>query len=264
MKKKTILIVILGVCNLALAAVILVSVLTGWRIGEKAPTAQSTEQAVEESTDTHPAYMSTQAESSVPTTEAAPTQIDTEAPKTETEPALPTTEAPEAETTKPRTEPATEPPTETTSPATVPTEPSLPYEDSLGAPEAIDFAWIYDIANGEYHPNLSYLGREDMLGKWKAEFIFDGVWQLAYVTIRTDATISVQPYMIYRGHGWEDQSGESPSVLRGQFDINRVFGSGDGGSIDLYVFYESEGTQYGFGSFETKSGSKAIVGLVRP
>ena len=224
--KKNILPIILGICVAALAVVILISMITGWKLysTEEAakPAAQPAQQDVTESTH--------------PTTPTQDPQV--------TEP-VPT-----------QTEAATEAPTETEEP--------LPYMDGLGAPNANEFTWLYDVAHGDYHPGLSYLSNSDLLGKWKAEIVFDGIWQLAYITIDRDATVTIQPYSINRGNGWEDQSGDPPMVFRGQFDVNRVFGSGESGSVDLFTFYASGGTQYGFGSFEAMSGSTAMVGLIRP
>ena len=108
------------------------------------------------------------------------------------------------------------------------------------------------------------LSKDELLGKWKGEFIFDGIWELVYVTIDTDGTVTVQPYKINYGDGWDDESGNPSYDFSGSFDINRVYGSGGYGKIDIYQFIESGGTQYGIGELKTTSGNKAEVYLVRP
>lgn len=240
--KKNLLPIILGICVAALAVVILISVFTGWKLYSDNEAAK-------------PAALPTHQDAAERPDPTNPTQI----PQV-TEPVPPQTEA----ATEPPTEAPTEVPTDPPTEAPAETEAPLPYMDGLGEPNANEFTWLYDVANGEYHPDLSYLSSSGLLGKWKAEIVLDGIWQLAYITIDRDATVTILPYSINRGNGWEDQRGDPPMVFRGQFDVNRVFGDGDSGTIDLFVFYESGGVQYGFGSFETMSGSTATVGLIRP
>ena len=168
------------------------------------------------------------------------------------------TEAPTEEPTEKPTEKTTEKTTEKpTNPAT-----KLPYTDSLGKIENYDFAWIVDAMSGSL--DGSFLSKDELLGKWKGEFIFDGIWELVYVTIDTDGTVTVQPYKINYGDGWEDESGNPSYDFSGSFDVNRVFGDGGYGKIDIYQFIESGGTQYGIGELKTTSGNKAEVYLVRP
>ena len=152
----------------------------------------------------------------------------------------------------------------TEKPTEKPTKPAtkLPYTDSLGKIENYDFAWISDAMSGSL--DGSFLSKDELLGKWKGEFIFDGIWELVYVTIDTDGTVTVQPYKINYGDGWEDESGNPSYDFSGSFDINRVYGSGGYGKIDIYQFIESGGTQYGIGELKTTSGNKEEVYLVRP
>lgn len=173
-------------------------------------------------------------------------------------------------TTTSVTESVTEKPTEkpTENPTEKPTEKStkpatkLPYTDSLGKIENYDFAWISDAMSGSL--DGFFLSKDELLGKWKGEFIFDGIWELVYVTIDTDGTVTVQPYKINYGDGWEDESGNPSYDFSVSFDINRVYGSGGYGKIDIYQFIESGRTQYGIGELKTTSGNKAEVYLVRP
>lgn len=172
------------------------------------------------------------------------------------------TEAPTEEPDEKPTEAPTELPTEAPTQAPTKAPVKLPYTDSLGKISATDFAWISDAMGGGLQG--SFLSRDDSLGRWKGEFIFDGVWELVYITIDVDGTITVEPYRINYGDGWEDESGDAAYSFSGSFDINRVYGSGGYGSIDLYQFLESGGSQYAVGELRTNTGNKAAVYLVRP
>ena len=185
-----------------------------------------------------------------PTISAAATEVQTEA---EIDTA---TEAPTQAVTEAPTEEPTEAPTE------VVKQPSadLPYADSLGKASPTDFAWISDA----YGLQGSFLGKEELLGKWKAEFIFDGVWEMVYITIDENGTVTVQPDQINYGDGWESEAGDASYSFSGSFDINRVYGSGENGQIDLYQFLESHGTQYALGELNAKTGNTAKVYMVRP
>jgi len=167
------------------------------------------------------------------------------------------TEAPTEAPTEPSTVAPTEKPTE------APTEPKadLPYVDSLGKINDYDFAWISDAMSGSL--TGEFLSNDELLGKWKGEFIFDGIWELVYVTIDADGTVTVEPYQINYGDGWENESG-APYSFSGSFDVNRVYGSGEYGKIDLYQFLQSDGTHYGVGKLEANTGYAAKVYLVRP
>jgi hypothetical protein len=168
------------------------------------------------------------------------------------------TEAPTEAPTEPSTEAPTEKPTE------APTEPpaDLPYANSLGKISATDFAWIADAMSGGLTGD--FLSNDALLGKWKGEIIYDGAWELVYVTIDRDAKIIIEPYQINYGDGWEDESGERPYVFNGAFDISSVNGAGNYGSINLYTFLESNGTQYCVGTFSVNNTSSADVYMVRP
>ena len=172
------------------------------------------------------------------------------------------TEAATEPVTEEPTEEPTEPPTE--APTEAPTEPKadLPYVNSLGKINDYDFAWISDAMSGSL--TGEFLSNDELLGKWKGEFIFDGIWELVYVTIESDGTVTVEPYQINYGDGWENESGDAPYSFSGSFDINRVYGSGKYGKIDLYQFLQSDGTHYGVGKLEANTGYAAKVYLVRP
>ncbi|MBQ3664478.1 MAG: hypothetical protein II919_00040 [Lachnospiraceae bacterium] len=173
-----------------------------------------------------------------------------------------TTKKPEKATTKKESDPSKE--TEKQTEEQTKTEQKLPYEDSIGRPAATDFAWLIEASNGELPPDYKSLGKEDFVGKWKAEYIFDGVWELVYVTIDESGNITVEPYQVNYGEGWIDEIGESPYHFNGSFDVGGVYGSSEYGNMTLYSFYESYGVQYGLGFFTVQSGETATVGLIRP
>ena len=142
------------------------------------------------------------------------------------------------------------------------TEP-LPYEDSLEAPKDVDFAWIPDVVTGDLTGD--FLGNDKLIGKWKGEIIYDkGIWELVYVTIDENAGVKIEPYKINHGDGWDDESDAGGYSLDGDFDISGVNAAGDYGSISLYTFIESLGTQYGVGTFTVNNTDSAKVYLVRP
>lgn len=181
-----------------------------------------------------------------PTEAPAPTEVSapTEAPAP-TQAPVPATQAPV---------PATQAPAK------------LPYADSLSAPSPTDFTWIADAMSGNLEG--TYLGKNDFIGKWKGEMIFDGVWELVTVTIDTDGSVTMEPYQINYGDGWESEAGESPYRFSGTFDVGgagNIAASGAYGDLNLYTFVESYGVQYGVGAFTSSaSGVSAQVYLVRP
>ena len=167
---------------------------------------------------------------------------------------------------EPKTAVPTEAPTEppTAPPTQAPTQPKaeLPYENSLGSVKPTDFTWISDAKSGM---KGSFISRDDLVGKWKGMFKYDGIWELVYVTIDTDSTVTVQPDQINYGDGWESEAGDAPYIFSGGFDIDRVYGSGEYGTLDLYQFLETGGTQYAQGKLSaSKTGMEAEVYLVRP
>ena len=138
----------------------------------------------------------------------------------------------------------------------------LPYEDSLEAPKDTDFAWIPDVVTGDLTGD--FLGNDQLIGRWKGEIIYDkGIWELVYVTIDENAGVKIEPYKINHGDGWDDESDRGYN-LDGDFDVSGVNAAGDYGSISLYTFIESLGTQYGVGTFTINNTDTAKVYLVRP
>ena len=238
---KKVIPVILGILDVILLGVIIVSAATGWRIA-------STDTAPNKTVN-EPLIKSTDAVSDKDTGNqrlietAKPTEKATEAP---------TEKAEEKATEKPAGK-ATEKPAK------------LPYEDSLGKPQATDFAWLVEAANGERPSGAKSLSKDDIIGKWKGEFLFDGIWEMVYITIDRDGGITAQPYQINYGGGWEDESSNDPYVFSGSFSDGGVSASGKYGKMSLDSFYEVDGTQYGVGKFTVEySGDTVPVGLIRP
>ena len=85
-----------------------------------------------------------------------------------------------------------------------------------------------------------------------------------YVTINDDATVTIEPYSINRGNGWEDESSLPPMVFTGRYDNGHIICNGESGDIDFYVFYEDQGVQYAIGDFDALSGDRGTIGLTRP
>ena len=151
---------------------------------------------------------------------------------------------------------------ESTTEQTTEEQTTLPYSDNLGTAAPTDFAWIADAQSGSL-PGKA-IGKDDIIGKWKAEFIFDGVWELVYITIDNDGIITVEPYQINYGEGWESEAGESSYTFNGTFSVGGIDSTGVYGDMGLYSFYDNNGTQYGLGTLTVNSGATAMVYLVRP
>ncbi len=196
-------------------------------------------------------------------------QTDKPASSTEQQEIEPTspTEQPEKEPTSAHEPPAPPAVEETAKPAAKqtakPAAPkALPFANSLGKIKDSDFAWISDAMSGSL--TGKFMGKNELIGKWKGEFIFDGIWELVYVTIDANGKISVEPYQINYGEGWEKESADNSYSFNGSFDVSSVKGSGNFGKINIYQFVKSNGTQYGVGTLSAKNGNQAKVYLVRP
>ena len=139
----------------------------------------------------------------------------------------------------------------------------LPYADTLGNPAATDFAWITDVQTGDLTGR--FLSNDELVGKWKGEIIYDaGIWELVSITIYTDGKITIEPYQINYGEGWDDETDGEPYLFNGEFDVSGINAAGSFGSISLYTFLESYGTQYGVGTFTVNNSNSAKVYMVRP
>ena len=247
-KKKTRLIVGLIIGGILLAAAVVCAILF---LLPRTPPDDSSATTASGGSDT---IVST-ARQTNPETEAntvATTQTPTEAP-TEI-----ITDAP----TEPQTETPTEPPT-TEASVDSQKQPSadLPFVDTLGEVKPTDFAWIADVHGGMQG---SFLSNEELLGKWKGEMIFNGTWELIYLTIDTDGMVYVESVKYNDGDGWIDSEEDGKYFNYDcEFDINRVYGLGELGKIDLYEFISSNGVQYGIGTIDVST-IHVDVYLVRP
>jgi hypothetical protein len=193
-----------------------------------------------------------------PAATAAPAETTTEKAAAEETSMAETTAA---ETTTAETTAEQAPAEETHAPET--TAAPLPYEDTLGTPAATDFAWIADVPTGDLTGR--FLGNDELVGKWKGEIIYDaGVWELVIITIGTDGRITIEPYQINNGGGWDDETGGELRLFDGEFDVSSIYADGTNGSISLHTFLESYGAQYGVGTFTDSSSGPAKVYMVRP
>ena len=110
-----------------------------------------------------------------------------------------------------------------------------------------------------------FLSNDELVGKWKGEIIYDvGIWELVSITIYTDGKITIEPYQINYGEGWDDETDGEPYLFDGEFDVSGINAAGNFGSISLYTFLESYGTQYGVGTFTVNNSDSAKVYMVRP
>lgn len=242
---KKIIAVIIGVLDAALLSVIIVSAATGWRTGSQVQHSAGIVQSTEARPQSTPTYAEEADVKHPPVPTAAQADTPTEAPaQTPTQaPVQAATEAPAQEAT------------------------SLPYVDTIGAIKAEDFAWVYDALNGDIPALSKKLSGDELLGKWKAEFLFGDIWELVYITVEksgSSAFVTIDPYLINYGEGWVDESNTAVNILKGQFDSKGFTVKGEVGEMTLYSFYEGDGVQYGIGRFDLTMGDNIPIGLVRP
>lgn len=250
---KKIIPIIMGAVDVILLGVIIVSAATGWKIGGSRQDAEKPSAALTEvRNDPTERPDAEQEKTEIP----EPTEALTEA-ATEGLTEVPT----ESPTPAPETAPIITP---AEAPTKAPSGSQLPYMDTLGKPKETDFVWVRDAVDGKLPENAVMLSTDDILGKWKAEFLFDGIWEMVYITVGLDGSVTVQPYQINYGKGWEYEESDPPYTLTGSFTSAGVNASGQYGTMELYKFYESAGKQYGVGTFKVSSGATVPVGLVRP
>ena len=260
-KKNTGLIIGVSVCAAFLIGIIVALCIVVPIMKRHKTEPSTTAPAVTEQATTTPAEVPTDTPTEA-VTEAPATEAPTEAPTTAPTTAAPTTQAPTTQTpttAAPTTKaPATQPPTVS------PTQGLLPYVGTLGRIDPTDFAWIADARSGGLQG--SFLGRDKLVGKWKAEFVFEelGIWELVYITIFDDGDVMIQPYWINYGSGWENEEMEPSYDFYCSFDVNRVYGNGDYGYIDIFEFIGSNGSQYAQGTLNAVTGNTARGEMVRP
>lgn len=167
---------------------------------------------------------------------------------------VPETTVQDVPTTAPKTSEAPE--TSTEPPVTA------PRFDDVERPEASDFAWIAD-GDGVFESG-PYLDSAAILGKWKCEIVYRGIWELCVVTIEADGAVEFEPLEINYGEGWEDEEGEEHYYFEGEVTEGSASGSGKFGSINLFEFVEIGGIQYGKGMFHVNDYGSCDVYLVRP
>ena len=193
----------------------------------------------------------------IPTTSGTPDTLPPDTTAPDTVPSE-TPETEEVTTEAPTTEPPT---TEASVDSQKQPSADLPFVDTLGEVKPTDFAWIADVHGGMQG---SFLSNEELLGKWKGEMIFNGTWELIYLTIDTDGMVYVESVKYNDGDGWIDSEEDGKYFNYDcEFDINRVYGLGELGKIDLYEFISSNGVQYGIGTIDVST-IHVDVYLVRP
>lgn len=159
-------------------------------------------------------------------------------------------------------EPATIPKTSETPETSTEPPVTAPRFDDVERPVASDFAWIAD-GDGVFESG-PYLDSAAILGKWKCEIVYNGIWELCVVTIDADGSVEFEPLEINYGEGWEDEEGEEHYYFEGEVTEGSASGSGKYGSINLFEFVEIEGIQYGKGMFHVNDYGSCDVYLVRP
>lgn len=160
--------------------------------------------------------------------------------------------------TAPSTAPGTsEAPETTTAPLA-----TAPRFDDVERPEASDFAWMAD--GDSVFESGPELDSAAILGKWKCEIVYNGIWELATVTIDADGSIVFVPHEINYGDGWENEEGAERYLFSGEVTEGSASGSGKYGSINLFKFTEIGGVQYGKGLFHVNDYGSCDVYLVRP
>lgn len=272
---KKVLVIILGVLNVALLTVIIVSLATGWRF--------SFFKAKQDGGLT-PAPPVTAA--SVPATTAPdsqpPTEDTTATEETETtqEQATEATTAP----TQPPTQPPTQAPTQkpTQAPTQAPTKaPSgqLPSPNSVSTNEKASKSEMeqYDWEKGWKNMSKSAVRITDfsaVTGGWKGVIITDPFELMdAYTTDLVNVSISGSASDVKISMSWGtryfNSTGKSvetkstPSSFSGTFSKGSVVTVGSG-KLEITSFYYDNGREYAIGVYTWPDGLVGYVGLTRP
>ena len=148
--------------------------------------------------------------------------------------------------------------------------------NNVELPVESDFDWLTQVAESGYPTDSKILMTgSEVNGMWKATFQYTDVGQFEEVTVKEYLTLEIQagdvaaniivkPYLVkIDGEEYTNDYGSEYS-LDGRIDTGSISVYGDYANIDINVFYEYQGKQYGFGMLTNPSGEKSIVGLVRP
>ena len=256
--------IVIGAVDAVLLVVILVSVVTGWRIG--APKISSNEP------HTKPPVSAT--ERTVPRTEASTVDPVAETTK-KPEPTEKVTEKPaptEKSTTKP-TQPQTEAP-----------KPAYPSADKISTSQGPSLSDIrgfkWNKNDGAHWENLTasaikLTDFDAVKGGWKAYILDDPAGKRSQSSMEHFANINISGKpsdakttidWIYltlsdEGEGHDDTSPNS--VFSGEWSNGTFTGIGSG-KLTLKDFYFENGKEYGVGAYIWPDGVESIVALVRP
>ena len=257
--------VIIGIADMILLGVIIVSVTTGWRITEKSHTPNIVSAATEKHSEaTQKATADSQA------TETS--EKETSAPETE----------PTQQVTAFVTEPVTAKETPTQAPKQKEDFPAVEEVTTENAPTLADiqgFSWNKD--KGAYWSIVEPEKSEELnvfkaiQGGWKAYFLDDpamkrseyAVEHLGNINISgsekvTKVTVSwVYTFLGEQGEGHDDNS--PASTFYGVWSEGKIEATGSG-KITLSKFYYSGGREYAVGEMMWPDGVESAVALVRP
>ena len=292
---KKIIAITLGVLDLALLIVIIISAVSGWRIGGGSGIAaqqaqnnsqtsvqqQSSEQQVT-STEENPIQPSQVSKEPQPESSVQPSQVSKEPqPESSVQPSQVSKE-PQPESSVQPSQVSKEPqPESSVQPSQVSqiSVPEIPDSYSMstdGYPKLedirgfdISFGWIIltDTAQPITDPSL-------ILGGWKAYMLCDPenkmdstMEKFTNINIsygQSDMTVTVDWYYNYfskLGEGADDNTPDS--VFKGSFSDGQLEAVGSG-RITLYGFYYQQGREYAVGRMIFQDGTEAVIALVRP
>lgn len=260
--------IVIGAVDAVLLMVILISVVTGWRIG--APKLSSSEPHIK------PPVSAT--ERTVPRTEAStgePVAETTKKPE-------PTEKATEKVTKKPEpTEKATEKPTQSQTEAHKPAYPSAKEIGTNKGPTLSDiqgFKWNKN--DGAYWELLTssavkLTDFDAVSGGWKAYILDDPAGKRSQFSMEHFANISLSGkpsdakatidwiYLTLSDEGEGHDDASPNSVFSGEWSSGTFTGIGSG-KLTLNDFYLQNEKEYGVGTYIWPDGVESIVALVRP
>ncbi len=275
---KKIIAIILGVLNVALLAVILVSLITGWRIknpdenSNNNPTEQ-TSSAGEQSTKTPETQPSTQKPTSAPTQK--PTQAVTQKPTQKA-----SEKTTQADTQK-STQKASEKPTQAATQAVTDTEPvHTPDAESLSTSDYPSLADVQDfkfnVQTGKHNWSLPSSAVKldevsSVLGGWKAYMLTadgdDVTKHLFNINISASQNgtklVCTWYYVLLGSENKTQDDNTPPSTFNGSWSDGTITATGTG-KITLKDFYYDGSKEYAVGEFMWPDGTTAAIALVRP
>lgn len=275
---KKIIAIILGVLNVALLAVILVSLITGWRIKDPDensntnPTEQ-TSSTGEQSTKTPETQPSTQPPTSAPTQK--PTQAVTQ------ESTRKASEKPTSAATQKSTQKTSEKPTQADTQAVInPDSVRTPDSEKMSTSDYPSLADVQDfkfnVQTGKHNWSLPSSAVKldevsSVLGGWKAYMLSaDGadttkhLFNINISASQNGAKLVCTWYYVLLGSDNKTQDDNTPpSTFNGSWSDGTITATGSG-KITLKDFYYDGSKEYAVGDFMWPDGTSAAIALVRP